>query len=824
MRDYMSAEPSEGGAVFQGILEANLLLQEGQEFQLALPGAVTVLCQTLFLNAAYVYKVQGVSEDAASFEFGLLHGNPAPDTSNAAISSGSFTKEFIGQLEQGLNLKANSGRMPADWRRLLPEAPGPVCRLCPIRPAGRLVGLLAVSGRKERLKTELPLHYFCQSLGACFERDQDNWRQELQNKHQQEKRLKESILSTVPDYIHVYNLKSRHFSYYNSGPCFFGHNLIQVNDPVELVAGIVHPKDMETVGFDYLKRIAKNTGDEILDLEYRIRRKDGSWAWALTRARPFRFGPEGQLEEIITVTQDITAKKEQEAELQQSQQMLNMAFEGAKLGVWEWDIDQRLVTYSNRFLEYLGYDPSHFSKQYIEFEKLFHPDDVPRLPNEFQAETLQDDNFELDYRLLAKCGRYHWIYDRGLVVQRSSEGKPIKAIGISIDITHRQATQKALEESEAIQKAILKALPDLKFRLSTDGVFLDYFTSQENDDALFLAPEHFLGRSVGDVMPAYLSKAIMKNLQLASEQGKVQSFEYPLSIQGAIKYFEARISAINDQEVIVVVRDITALKQTRQELERKVRELDQNNQKLQKYVDSNLQLENFAQTVSHDLREPVRTVNSFSQLLHKKYHGQLDEDADTFLHFITTSASNMNTLIEDLLEYSRFNNSEHQTEEIPVEQLLQAVTSDLNGLITEWQASINICTPLPTIRGNWTKISQLFQNLISNAIKFRKKGELPMIEIYSFDDLKKWAFAIKDNGIGINPDYQQQIFLLFRRLHSRRFYPGSGIGLSLCKRVVEQHGGTIWVESQPGEGSTFYFTIPKPPVEEKNQTWPLTER
>ena len=184
----------------------------------------------------------------------------------------------------------------------------------------------------------------------------------------------------------------------------------------------------------------------------------------------------------------------------------------------------------------------------------------------------------------------------------------------------------------------------------------------------------------------------------------------------------------------------------------------------------------------------------------------------------------MNTLIEDLLEYSRFNNSEHQTEEIPVEQLLQAVTSDLNGLITEWQASINICTPLPTIRGNWTKISQLFQNLISNAIKFRKKGELPMIEIYSFDDLKKWAFAIKDNGIGINPDYQQQIFLLFRRLHSRRFYPGSGIGLSLCKRVVEQHGGTIWVESQPGEGSTFYFTIPKPPVEEKNQTWPLTER
>ncbi|MCB0566881.1 MAG: PAS domain-containing protein [Phaeodactylibacter sp.] len=810
MRDHTDAKASEYGAMFQGVLEAILILQEGREYQETLPGAIEALSQTLLLNTAYVYEVQaGSDEDPAAFEFTLLHSDPAGNTPLSAISSGSLTVELMGQIGQGLYLKSNNRRMPAGWSRFLPKSTGPICQLCPIRVASRLVGLLAVSGQEEKLGTDLPLRFFCQSLGAAIAMARGSLEQETQNKYREEKRLRESILSTVPDYIHVYNLKSRHFSYINSGPYFFGHDLIQANDPVTLVAGLVHPDDMETAGFTFLKRIAKNTGDAILDLEYRIRRNDETWAWALTRVRPFRFDENGQLEEVIAVTQDITAKKEQEAELQQSQQMLSMAIEGAKLGIWEWDIEQRLVTYSNRFLEQLGYDPSQFSNQYSELEKLLHPADIPRLIDEVKSQTSSSDDFELDYRLLAKCGRYHWVYDRGQIVQRNQEGKPIKAMGTSIDITDRKEAEIALKESEAIQKAILNALPDLKFRLNIDGVFLDYFATPGDGDALFISSGDFLGRSVKDVFPEYLSKAIIKNLQLASEQGKVHSFEYPLMFQGAICYFEARISAINDQEVIVVVRDITALKQAQQELERKVRELDQNNQKLQKYVDSNLQLENFAHTVSHDLREPIRTVNSFSQLLQKKYHGQLDEDADIFLNFITSSASNMNTLIEDLLEYSRFNNSEHQTEEIPVEQLLQAVTNDLNGLIVERQAAIHICTPLPTIRGNWTKISQVFQNLISNAIKFRKDGELPLVDIYSFEDEKKWAFAIKDNGIGINPEYQQHIFLLFRRLHSRRFYPGSGIGLSLCKRVVEQHGGKIWVESQPGQGATFYFTLPK---------------
>lgn len=492
--------------------------------------------------------------------------------------------------------------------------------------------------------------------------------------------ISEAILSTVPDYIHVFNLRSGSFSYYNVGPYFFGHDLINAEDPLGLIISNIHPDDMEAAGYSYLKRISKNTGDEVLDIEFRIRCKDDSWAWALTRARPFRFGQGGELEEIITVTQNITEKKEQEI---------------------------------------------------------------------------------------------------------------------------------ALKKSEALLKAILDALPDLKFRISADGVFLDYFASPGETDRLFVPPDQFLEKPIREVLPEYLYRAIMKNLQKAVEKKKTQAFEYPLMIGGGMHYFEARISAINSREAIVVVRDISKLKLTQQELQSKIRELDQNNQKLQRYVDSNLQLENFAHTVSHDLREPVRTINSFSQLLQKKYQGRLDEDADIFLDFIASSASSMNTLIEGLLEYSRFNNSEHEVEEIPVEQLLQAVANGLDGLIAERQAVLYICNPMPVICGNWTKISQLFQNLISNAIKFGAREKTPIVEVFAIEELAIRTFAIRDNGIGIKPEYQKQIFQLFRRLHSRRQYPGSGIGLALCKRVVEQHGGRIWVESEPGKGSTFYFTLPK---------------
>ncbi|MCB0568842.1 MAG: PAS domain-containing protein [Phaeodactylibacter sp.] len=392
-------------------------------------------------------------------------------------------------------------------------------------------------------------------------------------------------------------------------------------------------------------------------------------------------------------------------------------------------------------------------------------------------------------------------------LQRPGTG-PALAMGLGNFLARVKALGPT-HESEAMNKAILNALPDLKFRLNLQGFFLDFFGAEEENGKLLMPADQFLGRNVAEVMPDYLSKAILKNLVAAIQNREVHSFEYPLYIGQELRYFEARISAISEEEAIAVIRDITELKHIQQELQNKLLELDRKNQKLEKYVDSNFQLENFAHTVSHDLREPVRTINSFSQLLLQKYSGQLDEDANIYLDFIASNASNMHALIEDLLEYSRFNTSEHASEIIDLEALLQTVINSLHGLIVDNQASIEARTALPMIHGNRTKISQLFQNLISNAIKFRNPGVPPLVQISVEDKHEEWLFKISDNGIGIDMEFHNQIFLLFRRLHSKKYYPGSGIGLALCKRIVEQLGGRIWVESQSGKGASFFFTLPQ---------------
>jgi len=365
--------------------------------------------------------------------------------------------------------------------------------------------------------------------------------------------------------------------------------------------------------------------------------------------------------------------------------------------------------------------------------------------------------------------------------------------------------------SQAILKAILNILPDLKFRINKDGIFLNFYASRHEQDALMAPPEEFLGKHVADILPAYLSAGLVHKIETAISKGTLETMEYPLHIQGHLKFFEARICAINEEEVFVIVRNITEVKTTRKELEQKVQELNQKNAELEKFTSSNLQLENFAHTVSHDLREPVRTMKSFSQLLKRRYADDLDADAHEYLDFIASAANHMNKLITDLLEYSTVteNNGNHPIESLDAEELIQGVITNLSDSVEKSGAEIFIKTDLPEIKGSYTNLSQLFQNLISNAIKFYKSDTIPKVEISVAEKTNHWQFQIKDNGIGIPQKDLDNIFVLFRRLHSKRIYPGSGIGLSLSKQIVEQHGGQIWAESEEGLGTTFFFTLNK---------------
>jgi PAS domain S-box-containing protein len=265
-----------------------------------------------------------------------------------------------------------------------------------------------------------------------------------------------------------------------------------------------------------------------------------------------------------------------------------------------------------------------------------------------------------------------------------------------------------------------------------------------------------------------------------------------------IVFLQADVS-LNDQgepaKLFGIVQDITKRKKAEAAVEAKNHELERKNR----------ELEQFAYITSHDLQEPLRTITSFTDHFHKLYHNKLDVTGQKFLHYIAQGAERMRVLIKDLLDYSRIGRNA-EVAAIDCNTLVFTVLADLNTAIQESGAKIKT-DRLPVIHGNTTEIKQLFQNLIANAIKFRNKEASPQIRISSSTVAGGHEFIVRDNGIGIPEEHGERIFVIFQRLHTRTQYEGSGIGLSHCKKIVELHGGRIWVKSTPGQGSAFHFTI-----------------
>lgn len=272
-------------------------------------------------------------------------------------------------------------------------------------------------------------------------------------------------------------------------------------------------------------------------------------------------------------------------------------------------------------------------------------------------------------------------------------------------------------------------------------------------------------------------------------------------------FFRLRLNAARKQQVLLEqkVKEQTVELVHSHEVERQARmEANQANEEL---GNKNTELEQFVYIVSHDLREPLRTTSSFVELLSEEHKGKLGQKGDKYLSFIIQASERMKIMVNDLLEYSRLGGNK-EPKEVDCNIVLQEVTADLGAAIREAGATIT-ADPLPVITGLPTGIKQVFQNLIANGIKFRKKDMNPEIRISAEAIKGAWKFSFADNGIGIEKQHSDRIFVIFQRLHTRTEYEGSGIGLSHCKKIIELHKGKIWIESIPGKGTTFYFTIPK---------------
>jgi len=319
--------------------------------------------------------------------------------------------------------------------------------------------------------------------------------------------------------------------------------------------------------------------------------------------------------------------------------------------------------------------------------------------------------------------------------------------------------------------------------------------------------EEIIGKLVYDLIDESEKERVADQIQ-RRKTGVTEQHELTLRTKtGKPVWTHLSTNPVHDENgiykgALAMVTDITKRKQQEALLKEHEANLELKNEELRQ---KNRELEQFAYIASHDLQEPLRTVSSFSGQLQKQYGDKLDDLAKKYLFFMQQGTERMKALITDLLDYSRIGKKK-QLRTIDCNELIENVLADLHTSIQE--AKVEICKGrLPVVKGYSTEMKQLFQNLISNAIKFRKKEVVPKIHISSQPIKGGWEFSVEDNGIGIAEEHNERIFVIFQRLHSRSEYEGTGIGLSHCKKIVELHGGKIWVKSSPGEGSSFRFTI-----------------
>ena len=267
-----------------------------------------------------------------------------------------------------------------------------------------------------------------------------------------------------------------------------------------------------------------------------------------------------------------------------------------------------------------------------------------------------------------------------------------------------------------------------------------------------------------------------------------------------VRITSSLVHGVGDVWRIAIVEDTTLQKEAERGLTQALEELKR----------SNYDLEQFAYVASHDLQEPLRMVGSFMDLLRQRYHGQIDERANQYIEFALDGVSRMRQLIDDLLAYGRVDRMGRKLEPTTVRSALQRAIANLRASIEQSGARITYDT-MPTAMADRAQLAQLFQNLLSNAMKFRRADVVPEIHVGARRQNGRWVIWVQDNGIGLPPEHRERVFMLFQRLHSRDQYPGTGMGLAICKRIAERHGGDIWVESETDKGSTFYFTLAEVP-------------
>lgn len=456
--------------------------------------------------------------------------------------------------------------------------------------------------------------------------------------------------------------------------------------------------------------------------------------------------------------------------------------------------DGRLLEANNAYWKLSGFDPvTSFGKTMVELKVWKSEADRYRFVRKLlERKSLHNRSFEFvrvngDSRMTVA---FHELIDSG--------DEPT-ILSMFYDMSDQVAAQKALERSEMRTRAILDAIPDMIFEMDANGTILQFVPSSSLNP--LMPPSEFLGKNISEVMPSDVVNQTMFAIQRTLESGLLQVFEYQLPIYDAESYYEASVIKNDGKTVIAMVRDVSARKWAATERDKLIDELEV----------KNAELEQFTYTVSHDLKSPLITISGFLGFVREDVEAGDRDRLERDMKRISDATAKMQKLLGDLLELSRVGRLINDPEPVNFNALVSETVELLQGRIMQKNICIEVEDGLPIIFVDRPRILEVLQNLIDNAAKFMADQQEPLISIGQAGVSNGMPmFYVRDNGMGIAPEFKDRVFGLFNKLDAQS--EGTGIGLALVKRIVEFHGGRIWVESELGKGATFFFTLPTPPT------------